>query len=108
MAHVVQEARRHHEVSFLEGEPKSLRHPPRNVADPEAVLDPRVVRPREDEVREAELADRVQPLKLQGFEEVEDDGVQAKGPVDRVRDRFELRHAVAKPVGWVNRFVGTV
>ena len=95
----MEEARRDDELPVRAGETEGVRHPTRDVADPEAVLDPRVVRAGEDEVREAELPDRVQPLELEGLHEGEDEGVEAEGPVDRVRDRLRSRHARETPGG---------
>jgi len=92
VAEVVEQARGHEQAALLLGEPHRLGDLPCDVRHAEAVLDARVVRAGEDEVGEPELADPVQALELQALQEVEDEGVQAEGPVDRVVDRLELRH----------------
>src|SRR5438445_7588921 len=57
-----------------------------------------MVRPGEHEVREAELADRIQSLKFERFEEVEGQRIKANRPVNRIRNRLQIRHPTRQPV----------
>ena len=68
---VVQKPRGLHQLPLVGRQLERARHFPRDVTDPEAVLDPRVVRAGEHEVCEAELANRVETLEFERLEEVQ-------------------------------------
>src|SRR5947208_15624941 len=51
-----------------------------------------MVRSREDEVRQPELANRVEALQLKRLEQIEGERLEADRPVDRVGDRLKIRH----------------
>src|SRR5881409_395408 len=57
-----------------------------------------MVRPREHEIRQTELADRIQSLEFERFEEVEGQRIQANRAMNRVRDRLQIRHPTRQPV----------
>src|SRR6266704_4338104 len=108
MADVMQEARGLHELSLVVRELERPRHLPRDVADTEAVLDARVVRSREDEVREAELPDRIEALELERLEQGERQRFEANRPVHGVGDRLEFRYRRCDVRERINSFVPTV
>ncbi len=108
MADVVQEACGLDELSLVVRELERPRHLPRDMAHAEAVLDARVVRPREDEVREAELADRVETLELERLEQVERQRFEANGPVHGVGNRLQFRHRPCDVQERIKSFVPTV
>src|SRR6266508_2158520 len=108
MADIMQEARGLHELPLVVRELERPRHLPRDVAHAEAVLDTRVVRPREDEVREAELADRVETLELERLEQVARQWFEADRPVHGVGDRLEFRPRRCDVRERINSFVPTV
>src|SRR6266545_7365868 len=72
------------------------------------MFDARVVRSREDEVYKAELANRVQPLKLQRLEQIEGERLKADRSVDRVGDRLQIRHRPCDVRERINNFVRIV
>src|SRR2546427_9148574 len=57
-----------------------------------------MVRPREHEIRQTELADRIQSLEFERFEEVEGQRIQANRAMNRVRNRLQIRHPTRQPV----------
>src|SRR5437867_12552243 len=74
----------------------------------EAMLDPGVDRARKDEVRRPELPDRIEPLQLQGLEQVEGERLQTDRAVNRVRDGLQVRHPPTDCGEPIKRFVRTV
>src|SRR3972149_1408781 len=62
------------------------------MADAEAMLQAGVVRARKDEIRQAELSDRIEALQLERLEEGPGERLQADPPVNRVRDPLRTRH----------------
>src|SRR5207245_1983468 len=95
---VVEKARRLGELSFVVRQAECARHLPRDVGYAEAVLDSRMIRPREHEIRQAELPNRIESLQLERFEEVEGERIEADRPVDCVRDRLQIRHPTRQPM----------
>src|SRR3989442_12931350 len=89
---VVEKARRLDELSFVVRQAECARHLPRDVAYAEAMLDSRMIRPREHEIRQAELPNRIETLQLDRFEEVEGEGIKEDHSVDSVRDRVKNLH----------------
>src|SRR2546428_9026162 len=90
VAHVVQETRRLDEFSFVVREAEGSRHLSRDMAHPEAVFHAGMVRPRKHEIRQTELADRIQSLEFERFEKIEGQRIQANRPVNRVRNRLQI------------------
>ena len=72
------------------------------------MFDARVVRPREDEVREAELADRVETLEFERLQQVERQRFEPNRPVHGVGDRLEFRHRRCDVPVRIKSFVPTV
>src|SRR5438132_11337072 len=105
---VVEKARRLDELSFVVRQAERPRHLSRGVAYAEAMLDPRMIRPREHEIRQAELSNRIESLQLERFEEVEGERIEADRPVDGVRDRLHIRHPPHEPLPSIYRFGETV
>src|SRR2546425_1922740 len=95
---IVEEARRLDELSLLVRQAERAGHLSRDVAYAEAMLDPRMIRPREHEIRQAELPNRIESLHLERFEEVHGERIEADRPVDRVRDRLQIRHPTRQPL----------
>src|SRR2546422_8638864 len=95
---VVEKARRLDELSFVVRQAECARHLPRDVAYAEAMLDSRMIRPREHEIRQAELPNRIESLQLERFEEVEGERIEADRPLDCVRGRLQTRHPTRQPL----------
>ena len=108
VADIVEEARRLDELSLFVRQAERPRHLSRDEAYAEAMLDPRMIRPREHEIRQAELSNRIESLQLERFEEVEGERIEADRPVDGVRDRLQIRHPTHQPMPSIYRFGETV
>src|SRR5207245_8855214 len=78
--------------------PEAAGHLRHDSAGPAAMSDPRMIRPREHKIRQAELPDRIESLQLERFEEVEGERIEADRPVDRVRNRLQIRHPTQQPM----------
>ena len=105
---VVEEAGGLNEFSFVLGEVEGLRHRAGDVAHPEAMLHPGMVRAGEDEVGQPKLPDRIQSLQLQRLEQIEGERLQADRAVNGVRDGLQVRHPSTDGRQRIKRFVRTV
>src|SRR3970282_1759347 len=93
VANVVKKPWGHHEGAVLRGQRKGVAHAACDMAAAETVLNAGMVRAGKDEVREAELPDRIEALELERLEEIEDERVEPYRPVNGVRNRLRFPHA---------------